>query len=121
DVFLRDIWPSSEDVKRTIEDSVDSEMFARNYADVFEGDERWKGLDVPTGERFAWADESTYVRHPPFFEGLTKDPEAVTDVEGARVLVWVGDSVTTDHISPAGVIKKDSPAGAWLMEHGVEP
>ena len=121
DVFLKDIWPTSDDIKRTVEESVDPEMFARNYADVFEGDERWRSLDVPTGERFAWKDDSTYVRKPPFFDGLTHDPAPLEDVHDARVLAFVGDSVTTDHISPAGVIKKDSPAGAWLIAHGVEP
>jgi aconitate hydratase len=121
DVFLKDIWPSSDDVKRVVEESIDPEMFARNYADVFEGDDNWKSLDVPEGERFAWKEDSTYVHKPPFFEGLSSDPPPITDVNRARVLAWVGDSVTTDHISPAGVIKKDSPAGAWLIEHGVEP
>jgi aconitate hydratase len=121
DVFLKDLWPSSDDVKRTVEESIDPEMFARNYAEVFEGDENWKSLGSATGERFEWDLESTYARRPPFFDGLSKDPAPLTDVRGARVLAWVGDSVTTDHISPAGVIKKDSPAGRWLMEQGVEP
>jgi aconitate hydratase len=96
-------------------------MFRSSYADVFKGDERWRGLDVPEGERFAWAEDSTYVRHPPYFDGMPDEPEPVTEVEGARVLAKLGDSVTTDHISPAGSIKKDSPAGKYLVEHGIEP
>src|SRR3989442_15585677 len=96
-------------------------MFHSSYADVFKGDERWNSLEVPTGERFAWADESTYVRKPPFFEGLPDEPEPVEDLSGARVLAKLGDSVTTDHISPAGPIKKDSPAGRHPQEHRVGP
>ena len=95
-------------------------MFRSSYDEVFDGDERWNGLDVPEGDRFAWDDDSTYVRNPPFFEGMEAEPEPITDIEGARVLAKLGDSVTTDHISPAGAIKKDSPAGEYLMEHGVE-
>ena len=121
DVYLRDIWPSGEEVGRTIEEAVRSEMFRSSYGEVFEGDERWNGLDVPTGDRFAWAEGSTYVRLPPYFEGMGREPEPLQDVEGARVLARLGDSVTTDHISPAGSIKKDSPAGRYLIEHGVEP
>ncbi len=120
EVFLKDIWPSSKEVAQTVEDAVRSEMFRSSYAEVFEGDERWKGLEVPTGDRFAWADDSTYVRQPPYFEDLPREPQAIAEIEGARVLAILGDSVTTDHISPAGAIKKDSPAGRYLIEHGVE-
>ena len=120
DVFLSDLWPSSEEVARVVEDAVRSEMFASSYAEVFDGDERWNGLDVPEGERFAWDANSTYVRQPPFFTDLPREPEPPGDVEGARVLALLGDSVTTDHISPAGAIKKGSPAALYLNEHGVE-
>jgi aconitate hydratase len=120
DVFLRDIWPSEEEVARTVEQAVQSDMFRKSYGEVFDGDERWNGLDVPTGNRFAWAEGSTYVRLPPYFAGMPAEPEPLTDVQGARVLALLGDSVTTDHISPAGSIKKDSPAGRYLLEHGVE-
>jgi aconitate hydratase len=96
-------------------------MFRKSYGEVFDGDERWNSLEVPTGERFAWSEESTYVRQPPFFTDLPREPEPITDIEGARVLAVLGDSVTTDHISPAGAIKRDGPAGAYLTEHGVEP
>jgi aconitate hydratase len=121
DVYLRDIWPSTREIADTIEDAVRSDMFRSSYAEVFEGDERWKALEVPTGERFAWEAESTYVRLPPYFQGMPVETEPVTDIEGARVLALLGDSVTTDHISPAGAIKRDSPAGAYLQEHGVGP
>jgi aconitate hydratase A / 2-methylisocitrate dehydratase len=121
DVFLRDIWPSSEEVGRAIETAVRSEMFRSSYGEVFAGDERWNGLDVPEGERFAWDPRSTYVRKPTFFDDLPREAPGVTDIEGARVLAILGDSVTTDHISPAGSIKKDSPAGQYLIEHGVAP
>jgi aconitate hydratase len=120
DVFLHDIWPSSEEVGRVVEESVRSEMFRSSYGEVFEGDERWNGLDVPEGDRFAWEDASTYVRRPPFFEDLPRAPQPRGDIEGARVLALLGDSVTTDHISPAGSIKKGSPAALYLNEHGVE-
>ena len=120
DVYLRDIWPSEKEIAETIESAVQSDMFRKSYGEVFEGDERWTGLEVPTGDRFAWADDSTYVRLPPYFEGMPDEPTEVTDIEGARVLALLGDSVTTDHISPAGSIKKDSPAGRYLQEHGVE-
>jgi aconitate hydratase len=120
EVYLRDIWPSEQEVARTIEEAVQSDMFRRSYAEVFKGDERWNGMDVPTGDRFAWDPESTYVRMPPYFEGMPPEPEPLRDVQGARVLARLGDSVTTDHISPAGSIKKDSPAGRYLVEHGVE-
>ena len=111
DVYLKDIWPSAEEVARTVEEAVHEDMFTSSYGEVFEGDERWNSLEVPEGDRFAWADDSTYVRRPPFFEDLPREPEPVEDIEGARVLAMLGDSVTTDHISPAGAIKKDSPAG----------
>jgi aconitate hydratase len=120
DVYLKDIWPSTEDVARTIEEAVQSDMFTSSYGEVFAGDERWNSLDVPEGDRFAWDGGSTYVRKPPFFEHLSPEPEPVGDIEGARVLALLGDSVTTDHISPAGAIKKDSPAAKYLNEHGVE-
>ncbi len=120
DVFLKDIWPSPRDVQSVIDECITSEMFTTDYADVFAGDERWQSLDTPDGDTFAWAEDSTYVRRPPYFDGMPEEPEEVTDIEGARVLLKLGDSVTTDHISPAGAIKKDSPAGAYLSEHGVE-
>jgi aconitate hydratase len=120
DVMLADIWPSEHDVHRAIEDAVQSDMFERSYAGVFEGDERWKSLEVPEGDTFAWAEDSTYVRNPPYFEGMEAEPAPLTDIEGAKVLAKLGDSVTTDHISPAGAIKEESPAGAYLKEHGVE-
>jgi aconitate hydratase len=119
-VYLRDLWPSPAEVEEIVETAVAAEMFTRDYADVFSGDERWQELDVQPGETFAWADDSTYVRHPPYFEGMQRQPSPVTDIHGARVLAWLGDSVTTDHISPAGAIKTDSPAGKYLTEHGVE-
>jgi aconitate hydratase len=121
DVYLRDIWPSAREIAETIEHAVQSDMFRKSYAEVFDGDERWRSLEVPTGERFAWETDSTYVRLPPYFEGMPPQPEPVCDIEGARVLAMLGDSVTTDHISPAGAIKRDSPAGAYLQEHGVSP
>jgi aconitate hydratase len=120
-VYLRDLWPSSAEVNEVIRQAVQSDMFRRSYAQVFAGDERWNSLDVPTGESFAWDDASTYVRRPPYFDGMPSTPEPVTDIRGARVLAVLGDSVTTDHISPAGVIKRDSPAGRYLVEQGVEP
>jgi aconitate hydratase len=119
-VYLRDIWPSSEEIKRTVEAAVRSDMFRKSYADVFDGDDRWRGLDTPAGDRYTWP-ASTYVRKPPYFEGMDPQPQPIAPIEGARVLAVLGDSVTTDHISPAGAIKKDSPAGAWLIESGVAP
>src|SRR5205823_134605 len=119
-VYLRDIWPSEQEVHELIGEAVQSDMFRKSYGEVFDGDERWNTLEVPAGDRFAWSDDSTYVRNPPYFVGMDREPEAVEDVEGARVLAVLGDSVTTDHISPAGAIKKDSPAGRYLIEHGVE-
>jgi aconitate hydratase len=118
-VYLRDLWPSSQDVERVIESAIESEMFSRDYADVFAGDERWQSLPTPTGDTFAWDSGSTYVRRPPYFDGMAAEPAPVTDITGARVLAKLGDSVTTDHISPAGSIKPDSPAGRYLTEHGV--
>jgi aconitate hydratase len=120
DVFLRDIWPSAQEVSDTIASSVRSEMFASTYADVFTGDDEWRSLPVPEAELFEWDPESTYVRHPPYFEGMSREPGEVGDIEGARCLVVLGDSVTTDHISPAGSIPPSSPAGRYLIEHGVE-
>jgi len=119
-VYLRDLWPSPSEVEEIVETAVAAEMFTRDYADVFTGDERWQELDVQPGDTFAWADDSTYVRHPPYFEGMQRQPSPVTDIHGARVLAKLGDSVTTDHISPAGAIKTDSPAGRYLTEHGVQ-
>jgi aconitate hydratase len=121
DVYLRDIWPDEHEVARTIEQAVQSDMFRKSYGEVFAGDERWNSLEVPTGERFAWAQDSTYVRLPPYFEDMPAEPAPVRDVEGARVLAKLGDSVTTDHISPAGAIKRDGPAGLYLQEQGVAP
>jgi aconitate hydratase len=120
-VFLKDIWPSEAEVAATIEEAVQSDMFRKSYAEVFEGDERWASLEVPSGDSFAWDEQSTYVRRPPFFEGMPREPEPIADIVGARALAILGDSVTTDHISPAGSIKRDSPAGRYLIEHGVEP
>jgi aconitate hydratase len=119
-VYLRDLWPSAAEIAGIVRDSVAAEMFSRSYAGVFDGDERWQSLEVPPGEVFAWDDDSTYVRRPPYFEQMPAKPEPVTDIHGARVLALLGDSVTTDHISPAGAIKTDSPAGKYLTEHGVE-
>jgi aconitate hydratase len=120
DVFLRDIWPSSAEVQSVVESAIESEMYTRGYADVFAGDERWRTLPTPTGDIFEWDAESTYVRKPPYFDGMGREPQPVTDIEGARVLAKLGDSVTTDHISPAGSIKPDSPAGHYLQDHGIE-
>ena len=119
-VYLRDIWPTGAEIDATIASSVDGEMFRRTYGDVFTGDERWRSLATPAGELFALGPGSTYVRHAPYFEQMPREPAAVEDIVGARVLVMVGDSVTTDHISPAGAIRPDSPAGRYLVEHGVE-
>jgi aconitate hydratase len=120
DVLLRDIWPSPAEVERVVEQAIASEMFTTDYADVFAGDETWRSLPTPTGDTFAWDDDSTYVRKPPYFDGMDREPAPVADISGARVLAKLGDSVTTDHISPAGAIKKDSPAGEYLSAHGVE-
>jgi aconitate hydratase len=120
DVFLKDIWPDAAEVQKTIDESINEEMFTKQYASVFEGDERWRTLPTPTGATFEWDAESTYVRKPPYFDGMTIETTPVTDIQGARVLAKLGDSVTTDHISPAGSIKADSPAGQYLTEHGVD-
>jgi aconitate hydratase len=120
DVFLRDLWPSAHDVQSTIDGAISQEMFTKDYADVFAGDHRWKELPTPEGQTFEWDPESTYVRKPPYFEGMSPDPSPVEDFSGARVLALLGDSVTTDHISPAGSIKADTPAGQYLTEHGVD-
>lgn len=120
EVFLRDIWPNPTEVERTIAENITQEMFENDYSDVFAGDERWRGLDTPDGDTFEWSEDSTYVRKPPYFEGMSMELDAIRDIEGARVLVKVGDSTTTDHISPAGAIKADSPAGRYLREHGVD-
>jgi aconitate hydratase len=120
DVFLKDLWPSPTEVEQVIGEAITAEMFTDDYADVFAGDEQWRSLPTPEGDTFAWDEDSTYVRKPPYFDGMPREPEQVTDIEGARVLLKLGDSVTTDHISPAGAIKKDSPAGRYLAEHGVE-
>ncbi len=118
-VYLADIWPAPEEVQKVIESAISQEMFAKDYADVFTGDDRWQSLPTPEGEIFTWDPESTYVRKPPYFEGMAAQPPPVADISGARVLALLGDSVTTDHISPAGAIKEDSPAGRYLSEHGV--
>ncbi len=120
DVYLRDLWPSSDEIQETISRAVRGEMFMRTYADVFTGGPAWRELPIPEGDLFAWDPQSTYVRQPPYFEGMSDEPEEVGDIAGARCLVMVGDSVTTDHVSPAGAIKPDSPAGKYLVEHGVE-
>ena len=120
DVFLEDIWPSPAEVEETIAGAITAEMFTNDYADVFAGDERWQSLPTPEGNTFEWDPDSTYVRRAPYFDGMPDEPTPVTDIDGARVLLKLGDSVTTDHISPAGAIKKDSPAGKYLSEHGVE-
>jgi aconitate hydratase len=121
EVYLRDIWPSEREIAETIGQAVRSDMFRKSYGEVFAGDERWNGLEVPAGERFDWDESSTYVRLPPYFKDMPREPEPVRDVSGARVLALLGDSVTTDHISPAGSIKRDGPAGAYLQSLGIEP
>jgi aconitate hydratase len=120
DVFLADIWPSADEIQQTITDSVRDEMFSKTYADVFTGDPAWRELEIPSGNLYDWDERSTYIRRPPYFEGMTPQAGSVDDIHAARCLVRVGDSVTTDHISPAGAIKPDSPAGRYLVEHGVE-
>lgn len=119
-VYLKDIWPSAEEIQAVIDSSISSAMFTKDYSGVFDGDSRWASWDTPTGKTFDWDPESTYVRKPPYFDGMPAAPEPVTDIKGARVLAILGDSVTTDHISPAGNIRADSPAGTYLVEHGVE-
>jgi aconitate hydratase len=120
EIYLKDIWPSTKEIQETIKGAIDSEMFSKRYADVFKGDEKWQRLSTPTGKTFTWANSSTYVRKPPYFENMPKTPGKVSDISSARVLAWLGDSVTTDHISPAGSIKADSPAGKYLTQHGID-
>ncbi len=120
-VYLADIWPSRSEVDEAVKKSISADMFRRSYGEVYHGDERWRGLPVPKGETYAWDKDSTYIRRAPYFDGMTLKPAAVEDIRNARVLAVLGDSVTTDHISPAGSIKKDSPAGKYLIEHGVKP
>jgi aconitate hydratase len=120
-VYLRDIWPTSDEVEKVVSEAVESDMFRKSYGEVFKGDDNWNGLKIPTGESFAWDESSTYVRKPPYFDDMPDQPAALTDIRQARVLAKLGDSVTTDHISPAGTIRRDGPAGRWLIEHGVEP
>jgi aconitate hydratase len=120
DVFLKDIWPSPQEIQETMDSSITQEMFTKDYADVFDGGDRWKALPTPEGKTFAWDAESTYVRKPPYFDGMKAEPSPVTDIAGARVLAKLGDSVTTDHISPAGAIKPGTPAGQYLNEHGID-
>jgi aconitate hydratase len=119
DVLLAEIWPSAQEIQDVIDSSISSEMFKKDYATVFDGDHRWKSLDTPTGKTFEWDTQSTYVRKPPYFDGMPASPKPVTDISGARVIAILGDSVTTDHISPAGNIRGDSPAGKYLEAHGV--
>ncbi|WP_237241854.1 aconitate hydratase AcnA [Rothia nasimurium] len=120
EVFLKDIWPDPEEVQKIIDESVDTDMYTKEYGTIFDGDERWQALETPTGSTFEWDDKSTYVRKPPYFEGMTMETTPVEDIKGARVLLKLGDSVTTDHISPAGSFKSDTPAGKYLIENGVE-
>jgi aconitate hydratase len=120
-VYLADIWPTQREVEEAVEQSVTAEMFSKSYAEVFAGDERWRGLSVPKGQTYAWDEDSTYIRRAPYFDDMKILPSPVEDICSARVLAVLGDSVTTDHISPAGSIKKDSPAGKYLQEHGVKP
>ena len=120
-VYLRDIWPTEREIQETMLQAVNAEMFREQYADVFGGDARWRSLNVPIGDRFVWEQDSTYIRNPPFFDGVSLEPTAPTNITGARALALLGDSITTDHISPAGSIKKDSPAGKYLIAHGVQP
>src|SRR5207302_4357068 len=118
-VFLKDIWPTNEEIRTLIDAHVHSEMFRRRYADVYRGDERWRKIEVTGGETYAWPAQSTYIQNPPYFTGMTMLAAAPRDIEDARPLAIFGDSITTDHISPAGAIKPDSPAGHYLVEHGV--
>ncbi len=120
DVFMKDIWPTQAEIEEVVGSSISSEMYKERYANVFDGDDRWRSLPTPEGNVFEWDDASTYVRKAPYFDGMQAEPSAVKDIQGARVLLKLGDSVTTDHISPAGSIKADSPAGQYLSEHGVE-
>jgi aconitate hydratase len=118
-VHLRDIWPTPSEVQEVIDAALETEMFTRRYAEVYEGDEQWRSLPLSSGDRYEWSEDSTYIRQPTFFDGMGPEPAPITDVEGARVLALLGDSVTTDHISPAGAIKADGPAGRWLRDQGV--
>jgi aconitate hydratase len=120
-VYLRDVWPTEAEIQRTMAEAVSAEMFRRQYARVFDGDDRWRALPVPTGTRFTWDEASTYVRRPPFLDDMPREPAPLQEIRGARVLAFLGDSITTDHISPAGSIKADSPAGQYLIAHGVQP
>jgi aconitate hydratase len=120
-VYLKDIWPDSREIQAAIAKHVSSDMFRHSYGSIYEGDQRWAGMDVPEAEQYTWDSNSTYVQNPPYFEGINKTPSKVEDIRGARVLAWLGDSITTDHISPAGSIKPDSPAGKYLQAHGVKP
>jgi aconitate hydratase A / 2-methylisocitrate dehydratase len=120
-VYLRDIWPTQQEVNEAVQQCVQPEMFAKVYSDAFKGDERWNALEVPKGDLYAWDQKSTYVKHPPYFENMPPKPGPVPDIKGARVLALLGDSITTDHISPAGSIKAQSPAGKYLIERGVQP
>jgi aconitate hydratase len=120
-IYLTDIWPSQREVNEAVQQSIDSQMFRNSYSDVFAGDERWRSLPVPQGETYAWDTSSTYIQRAPYFDEMALKPSPVADIQAARVLAVLGDSVTTDHISPAGSIKKDSPAGKYLVEHGVKP
>ncbi len=120
-VFLKDVWPSRQEIDATVRQALKAEMFQSEYADVYTGEEQWRALPTPEGDTFTWADDSTYIRLPPYFVGMSREPQAATDITGARVLALLGDTVTTDHISPAGAFKRDSPAGKYLTEHGVAP
>src|SRR6185369_11500594 len=121
EVYLRDLWPSDAEITSVVESVLDRNMFVERYGSIFEGDERWRALPAPSGERYEWDPESTYIRRPPFLDQLTTDDMVFADIEGARALALLGDSVTTDHISPAGNIRASTPAGEWLVAHGVEP
>ncbi|WP_394216832.1 aconitate hydratase [Brachybacterium vulturis] len=120
-VHLRDIWPTTAEIKAVVDENLEAEMFTKGYSDVYAGDDNWRGMHIPETDRFAWDDTSTYIQRPPYFDGMSVDPAPVQDISGARVLALLGDSVTTDHISPAGAIRQDSPAGQYLVDHGVAP
>jgi aconitate hydratase len=120
-VYMADIWPTQREIEETMQQAITSDMFSKSYAGVFEGDERWRGLNIPEGETYAWEKDSTYIRRAPYFDEMSVKPAPIGEIAGARVLAVLGDSVTTDHISPAGSIKKDSPAGKYLQDHGVKP
>ena len=120
-VYLRDIWPSSHEIQQTIASSISSEMFRKSYEGVFEGDARWRGMEVPAADRFEWDSTSTYVQNPPYFDDMSMSPRGIPTIRGARMLALLGDSITTDHISPAGAIKADSPAGHFLQGRQIPP